>query len=150
VDFVDSSEVALAGARHAASRAGLADRCVFQKQDALRALAQYKQTGREFDLVVVDPPDLIPSKKSLAPGRKRLLQLFAAALERVAPGGHAALCSCSFHIAREDFMRLLGDTARRAGRGAALVWQGSAATDHPRPVALPESDYLKCAVLRVD
>lgn len=150
VTFVDSSSVALEGAQHAAERGGYAGRCEFQRLDVTRALADLKKSAAMFDLVVVDPPDLVPSRKSLPAGRRRLLQLFASALERVAPGGYAALSSCSFHIDREDFSRLLSEAVRRSGRAASLVWQGSAAVDHPRPLALPESDYLKCSVLQVD
>lgn len=148
--FVDSSETALEGAKHAATRGGFALRSDFRKLDATRALELLKKSGDHFDLVVVDPPDLIPTRKSLAPGRRRMLQLFASALERVTPGGYAALCSCSYHMSREDFAPLLAEAVRRSGRTATLVWQGSAGMDHPRPVALPESDYLKCSVLQVD
>jgi 23S rRNA (cytosine1962-C5)-methyltransferase len=148
--FVDSSNTALEGARHAAARGGFVERCDFRKQDVTRVLADLKKAGEQFDLVVVDPPDLIPTRKSLIPGRRRMLQLFASAVESVTPGGYAALCSCSYHMAKDDFAGLLAESVRKSGRTAALVWQGSAAVDHPRPVALPESDYLKCSILRVD
>lgn len=150
VTFVDSSAPALEGAEQAVQRGGFAPRCTFFKQDAERALEDFKGKDRQFDVVVVDPPDWVPTRKSVAPGRRKLLNLFAAALGRVAPGGYAALSSCSFHLSREDFARLLSEAVRKSGRSAVAVWQGSAGVDHPRPVALPEADYLKCTVLRVD
>lgn len=148
--FVDSSESALDGARHAAIRAGCLDRCSFIKLDAARALHELKERDLTFDVVVMDPPDLVPTRKSLPPGRRKLLNLFTAALGRVAPGGFAALCSCSFHLSREDFAKLISEAVRRSGRSAVEIWDGAASVDHPRPVALPEANYLKCSVLEVD
>jgi 23S rRNA (cytosine1962-C5)-methyltransferase len=148
--FVESSEVALEGARHAALRGEFTPRSTFMKLDVEQALSEFKEHDKRFDIVVVDPPDLVPTKKSLAPGRRKLLQLFTAAIGRVDAGGYAALCSCSFHLSRDDFARLLSEAVRRSGRNAVAIWQGAAAVDHPRPVALPESDYLKCTVLQMD
>lgn len=147
--FVDSSETALEGARHAALAGGFAARSKFLRLDASKALEELKSEA-PFDVVVVDPPDFVPTKKSLPQGTRKLLQLFTASLGRVAPDGHAVLASCSFHLSREDFARLLAEAVRRSGRRAVILWQGTSAVDHPRPVALPESDYLKCAVLRVE
>lgn len=148
--FVDSSEAALEGARVGAERGGFGSRSAFMKLDAARALDQFKAQDLQFDVVVVDPPDLVPTRKSLVPGRRKLLSLFAAAVGRVSPGGYAALSSCSFHLSREDFGRLVSEAVRKSGRSAVAIWQGSAGVDHPRPVALPESDYLKCTILQVD
>lgn len=148
--FVDSSEAALEGAAVASERGGFTSRSSFIKQDALRSFDAFREQELQFDIVVVDPPDLVPTRKSLVPGQRKLLNLFAAALGRVSPGGYAALCSCSFHVSREDFGRLVSEAARKAGRNAVAIWQGSAGVDHPRPVALPESDYLKCTVVQLE
>ena len=148
--FVDSSETALEAAHVAAELGGFGSKSAFIKQDALRSLDAFREQDLHFDIVVVDPPDLIPTRKSLVPGQRKLVNLFAAALGRVSPGGYAALCSCSFHLSREDFGRLVSEAARKAGRSAVAIWQGSAGVDHPRPVALPESDYLKCTVIQVE
>ena len=148
--FVDSSHTALEGAHHALSRGGFESRSTLVKADVNRVLDEMTAPDERFDIVVVDPPDLVPTKKALAPGRKKMLQLYAASLQRVAAGGYAALCSCSFHVGREDFAGLLAEAVRRSGRHAVVVWQGSTGVDHPRSVALPESDYLKCSILRVE
>jgi len=150
VTFVDSSQLALDGARQAVKRGGWESKCTFVRSDAERTMAALRKDEERFDVVCVDPPDLIPTRKSLGPGRRRMLQIMTGAMQLVAPDGHAIFSSCSFHLEASDFQSLLREAAKRAGRTVAVVWSGSAGVDHPRPVALPEADYLKCAVCRVE
>jgi 23S rRNA (cytosine1962-C5)-methyltransferase len=150
VTFVDSSQLALDGARQAVGRGGWESQCRFVRSDAERFVSELQKAEEKFDLVCVDPPDLVPTRKSLGPGRRRLLQIMTAALQVVVKDGYAVFSCCSFHLDASDFQSLLREASRRAGRSVAVIWNGSAALDHPRPVALPEADYLKCAVCRVE
>jgi len=150
VVFVDSSQTALTGAERAAKRGGFTARCSFERQDVERYLESLQRSERRFDIVVADPPDLIPTRKALGQGRRRMLSAFTAAVKAVRRGGTAALSSCSFHLQEDDFDRLIREAARRADRDVQLIWRGGAAPDHPRPVAMPEAQYLKCAILAVE
>jgi len=150
VVFVDSSRVALAGAEQGARRGGFTPRCSFERQDVEKYLRSLQRSERRFDIVVADPPDLIPTRKALGQGRRRMLTAFTAALGVVRRGGTAALSSCSFHLQEDEFDRLIREAARRAGRDVQVIWRGGAGPDHPRPVAMPEASYLKCAFLSVE
>jgi 23S rRNA (cytosine1962-C5)-methyltransferase len=150
VTFVDSSMLALDGARQAVGRGGWESQCRFIRSDAERLMSDLRKDEETFDIVCVDPPDLVPTRKSLGPGRRRLLQIMTSAMQLVAPEGHAVFSCCSFHLDADDFQGLLREASKRAERRVAVIWTGSAAPDHPRPVALPEADYLKCAVCRVE
>jgi 23S rRNA (cytosine1962-C5)-methyltransferase len=67
----------------------------------------------------------------------------------LAPGGMLFTCSCSYHISRAIFAGMLADAAADSGRRLQLVaWTGAAA-DHPELVTVPETGYLKGALLQV-
>jgi len=57
-------------------------------------------------------------------------------------------CSCSYHVSREVFMAMLADAARDSGRRLQLVAVCGASGDHPEIVNVPETGYLKGALLR--
>ncbi|MEK7251100.1 MAG: hypothetical protein AAB209_11840, partial [Bacteroidota bacterium] len=57
--------------------------------------------------------------------------------------------SCSHHIESEVFLDIVDSTARKLGRTIQLLdWRG-AGPDHPVLPAMPETRYLKFAVVRV-
>lgn len=147
--FVDQSQTALDAAARAAERAGMATRTSFFRGDALDFLQNALEQKAFYNLVIADPPAFIPSKKAFAPGRKGYLNLCRDALALTAPGGYAALSSCSYHLSDADFVELIAEAATRARRTAEFLWRGGAGPDHPQPVTFPEAHYLKCAFLRV-
>ncbi len=66
----------------------------------------------------------------------------------IAPGGILFTCSCSYHVGRGLFMDMLGDAARDARRRLELLAITGAGRDHPELLSVPETGYLKGALLR--
>ncbi|MEK6397561.1 MAG: SAM-dependent methyltransferase, partial [Terriglobus sp.] len=66
------------------------------------------------------------------------------------PGGVLVTCSCSHHVSREMFLATVAEAAADAGRHVRLLETRGAAPDHPEVLTLPETNYLKCLILRVD
>jgi len=66
----------------------------------------------------------------------------------LAPGGILLTCSCSYHVHREQFLAMLGAAAADSGRRLELVRLVGAASDHPEIVNIPETGYLKGALVR--
>jgi 23S rRNA (cytosine1962-C5)-methyltransferase len=64
-------------------------------------------------------------------------------------GGILATSSCSQHLTRELFLEMLRRAARRAHRNFRLLELRSQAKDHPVLLAMPETEYLKFAILQV-
>lgn len=149
VTFVDQSQLALDAATGAVERAGANTRAAFSQADAVEFLRNAHAEKEFYNLIVVDPPSFIPTKKSFATGRRGYLALYRAALELVAPGGYVVLCSCSYHLQDSEFESVIEESCARARRAAEYIYRGSAAPDHPRPATFPEAHYLKCAFLRV-
>jgi 23S rRNA (cytosine1962-C5)-methyltransferase len=65
------------------------------------------------------------------------------------PGGILLTCSCSYHFSRELMEETLRSAAADAGKAMRVrEWRGQA-RDHPELLAVPETSYLKCAVLEL-
>ena len=145
---VDSSEPALAAARASAERNGMADRIEFLRMDAFDALRRLEREGRKFGLVVLDPPAMIKSRKHIAAGAKAYRELNHTAMALLEEDGVLVTCSCSHHLDDEMFKQVLLEAARAARRPMRVLdWAGEA-PDHPQLLAVPETHYLKCAVLQ--
>ncbi|MCL4460963.1 MAG: class I SAM-dependent rRNA methyltransferase [Nitrospirae bacterium] len=101
----------------------------------------------EYDVVVLDPPSFIKSRKKKEEGLKGYYSANELAISLVRPGGMLVTCSCSALLEWEDLFGILRNVLRKKRRTARLVYQGRASMDHPRVVAMPETDYLKCLSL---
>jgi len=107
------------------------------------------EAARErFGLVVLDPPALVKSKAHLAGGARAYRELNRAAMSLLGEGGTLVTCSCSHHVDDAMFRQVLQESARLARHPFRVrAWTGEA-PDHPQLLAVPETHYLKCAVLQ--
>lgn len=148
VTCLDISERAVALARENAAMNGLEGVMRVEACDAFDRLRSLKHEGRCFDVVVLDPPAFVKSKKALKEAEKGYLTINRRGLELLTEGGYLITCSCSYHMGREPFRDLLTQAARLAGRQVRVVEARSQAPDHPVLLAVPETEYLKCLVLQ--
>ncbi|HEX4872449.1 MAG TPA: class I SAM-dependent rRNA methyltransferase [Nevskiaceae bacterium] len=146
VTAVDRSAAALDSARHNAALNGRELETL--EGEALDRLRELRAAGRQFEVVVVDPPALIKKRKDHAAGLAHYGALNRAALQLLAPDGVLVSCSCSHHLADDELQRVLLREARAVGRRAALLEQGGQGPDHPVHPAIPETRYLKAFILR--
>ncbi len=121
----------------------------FEKADAFNYLAAPPPDDKKFDVIILDPPALIKSKKHLAEGKKGYFTLNRRALDWLSPGGILVTCSCSHHLDQANFWELVNVAALKAGRKLRLVDYGTQAPDHPVLAAMPETEYLKCYFFQV-
>lgn len=147
---LDRSQSALDLAAAAADLNGVGGRCEFHKTDVFARLQALGQANELFDLVIVDPPAFVKSRKDLVQGAKGYRKLARLAAKLVAPGGILLAASCSHHVDpplfAEQIRRGLNDS-RRQGR---ILMSSGAAPDHPVHPNLPESAYLKAQLLELD
>jgi len=148
VSFVDVSERALALAKSSAELNGLATTLYFESADVFDRLRSLRSMGDSFDLIVLDPPAFIKSRKTLKEGEKGYLTINRRAMEILRGGGYLVTCSCSYHMGREMFREVLVKAARLAGREMRLLETRAQAADHPVLLNVPESEYLKCFLLQ--
>ncbi len=145
---IDSSEPALGIAAGNIERAGFEDRITLQRSHAFDTIRRMDRENERFGIVVVDPPALIKSKRNMAQGARAYRELNRAAMGLLEEDGILVTCSCSHHLDDSLFQQVLLEAARLAKRPMrVLEWAGEA-PDHPRLLAVPETHYLKCAVLQ--
>lgn len=148
---VDSSGQAIALAEANAEANGLGDLVRFQKQQAEEMLEMMveKELPVKPDFVLLDPPNLVPSRSALSQATKLYVKLNAMALKGLPSGGYLASSSCAHHVTREHFMEILKEAAAKAGRSVKLIALRGQALDHPVLLAMPETEYLHFALLQV-
>jgi 23S rRNA (cytosine1962-C5)-methyltransferase len=145
---VDSSAPALEAAKRNAERNGRAGSIEFVEDDVFDAVRRLERQGGRFGMVIADPPALVKSRHHLAAGARAYRELNRAAMALLAEGGLLVTSSCSHHLEDDLFKQVLREAARAAHRPfRLLVWTGEA-PDHPQLLAVPETHYLKCAVLQ--
>jgi 23S rRNA (cytosine1962-C5)-methyltransferase len=150
VTAYDRSQPALDLAARAAGANGVDARCAFVKGETFALLQELARTGERFDMVIVDPPAFVKSKKDLHAGARGYRKLAKLAAALVAPDGILLCASCSHHVdaaAFADLVRRGLADARRSGR---VLRSAGAAPDHPVHPSLPETAYLKVEVLQLD
>jgi len=147
VTCVDSSEAALDMARRNAGLNKVAVDTVHK--DAFQALADFREAGEKFDIVIIDPPAFIKRRKDYKAGLAGYQRLNQAALQLVAPGGLLVSCSCSHHLSETDLVGAIQRSARHLDRFVQLLEWGHQAVDHPEHPAIPETRYLKAVTMRV-
>lgn len=148
VTFLDASEGALALARTNAEANGFAG-VEFVRADALEFL-RHEAAGTGFDVVVLDPPAFVKSRRRVPEALKGYLNLNKWGLRCVRPGGYLVTCSCSHHVRPEVFVETLALAAREAAREVRVLGVGRQAPDHPWLPAMPETAYLKVLLVQVE
>lgn len=144
---LDSSAAALAAAAHNATLNGYSLQT--RRGDAFDELAALAGEGRQFDVVIVDPPAFIKRRKDQARGEAAYRRLNALALRVLADEGLLVSCSCSFHLAAHTLPELLQAGAKQAGRTVRILASGGQSPDHPVHPAMPETSYLKALYCHV-
>ena len=101
-------------------------------------------------MVVLDPPAFAKSRASVPKAMRGYQEINLRAMRILAPGGLLLTASCSHHLGRAEFEHVLRTAAADSGRRVMIrEWlpQGS---DHPELLTVPETGYLKGAVLVVE
>jgi len=117
--------------------------------NAFDLLRDYADDGRQYDIIVLDPPAFAKSKKNLPSALRGYKELNLRAMKMLRPGGVLVTCSCSFAVSETDFLEMLTEAAQDAHRTVRVVEKRTQARDHPIILGVPETYYLKCIILSV-
>jgi len=137
----------------------------FVEADVFLYMREMLQQGRQYDIVVLDPPKLIRTRAELDEGTRKHFDLNRLAMRLVRPGGLLLSCTCSGLLAESEFLRLLSAASYQAGpvveeataerserhasRPMQILARTGAAPDHPVAAGVPESEYLKAVWMRL-
>ncbi len=147
---VDTSRDALALARRNMALNGLAvadDEYV--EGDVFQVLRAYRDQGRTFDLVVLDPPKFAVSQAQVQAATRGYKDINLLAMQILRPGGILATFSCSGLVSPDLFQKVVFGASVDAGRDVQILEKLTQASDHPILLSFPESEYLKGLICRV-
>ncbi|KAK4253558.1 hypothetical protein QN277_010215 [Acacia crassicarpa] len=126
------------------------ERISFLREDATAFMKSALSRNESWDIVIIDPPKLAPSKKVLHSASGMYRNLNSLAMKLTKRGGLLMTCSCSGAVAQSGiFLRILQGAASMAGRKITVLRQAGAACDHPVDPSYPEGAYLSNILLRV-
>ncbi len=148
VTSIDSSGEALKIAAGNVSLNGFdAERATWLDADVFKSLRQFRAEGRQFDLVVLDPPKFAPSAQHIDRAARAYKEINLVGMQLLRPGGLLFTYSCSGAISMELFQKIVAGAATDARVDARILRRLSAGTDHPMLAAFPEGEYLKGLLL---
>jgi 23S rRNA (cytosine1962-C5)-methyltransferase len=144
---VDLSAACVAHASDQAALNGFAARCEFRTANAFDFLHDQDRGSDRYDLVVLDPPAFTKSARSLPQAWRGYKEINLRAMRILSPGGFLLTSSCSYHLGAEDFLAILREAVSDSGRKVRLVSLRGQSPDHPVLPGVPETRYLKFALL---
>jgi 23S rRNA (cytosine1962-C5)-methyltransferase len=118
--------------------------------DVFHILREYRDSGRTFDMVILDPPKFAQSQAKLNKASRAYKDINWLAFRILRPGGYLVTFSCSGLMSAELFQKVVFGAALDAGRQAQIVGRLSQASDHPVRLTFPEGWYLKGFVCKVE
>ncbi len=150
VTHIDSSIPALEQAERNAALNGLTrPQDEYLAGDAFEILRDYRDAGRQFDVIVLDPPKFAHGRRDEKRAARGYKDLNWLALRLLRPGGLLATFSCSGLIDASLFQKIVFGAAVDARRDAQVLQKLGQAPDHPVLLTFPESAYLKGLLCRV-
>ena len=115
--------------------------------DAFEFLREARTRGDRFETIVVDPPAFAKNRSSVEHAMRGYADINRIAMQLLTPGGVMFTASCSHHVHVPDFIEVLEYAAAESGRRIGIRTITLQPPDHPVLLTVPETGYLKGAIL---
>ena len=146
---VDASELGIEQARENTRLNGLEDRVEFVCADVFDLLPKLEEEGKQYDVVILDPPAFTKSRKTIKNATKGYREINMRGMKLVKPGGYLATCSCSHFMTQELLAKTIKEAAKATHKRLRQVEFRTQSPDHPILWAADESYYLKFFIFQV-
>ncbi len=118
------------------------------QEDVFHYLRTCRDSGKSFDLIILDPPKFVDSKAQAERGARGYKDINLLAFKLLKPGGILMSFSCSGLIMPDLFQKIVSDAALDAGCRAHILQRLFQASDHAVSLNFPEGLYLKGLLCR--
>lgn len=115
--------------------------------DTFDFLREQQTAGARFETIVLDPPAFAKTKASLPAALRGYKDINLRAMKLLTRNGLLFTASCSFHLTKPLFLEMLRDAAADSGRRMSIRAITGQPVDHPEVITIPETGYLKGALL---
>ena len=141
--------VALERANENAARNGFVN-LETREANAFDFLRDEERGGRTYDTIVLDPPAFAKTRAALPTALRGYKEINLRALRLLTRGGMLFTASCSYHLTKPLFLEMLEAAAADSGRRVIVRELRGQPVDHPEVLSIPETGYIKGALLEVD
>lgn len=146
---LDISENAVEQANRNAALNGLEKICRFEAANAFDVLKQWGKDGRQYDVVMLDPPAFTKSRETIQKAITGYKEINLRGMKLIKPGGFLVTSSCTNLVNPELFLQTIDMAARDARRRIRQVTFQAQASDHPIIWGLDNTQYLKFLIVQV-
>ena len=143
---LDASAPALARAGENAARNDIHN-IEFVEADVFEWLRAAERRRERFDTIVLNPPAFAKTRDAVSSALRGYKEINLRAMRLLAPGGTLFTASCSYHLTKALFLEVLEAAAADSGRRITLRELRGQPLDHPEILTIPESGYIKGALL---
>lgn len=146
---LDISASAVEQANENARLNGLQDRCSFEVANAFDLLKQWAKEGKQYDVVMLDPPAFTKSRATIQKAITGYKEINLRGMKLVKPGGFLVTSSCTNLVPAELFLEIIGMAAKDARRKIRQVCFQTQSSDHPIVWEMENTQYLKFLIVQV-
>lgn len=146
---LDISESAVQQANRNAALNGLENICRFETANAFDVLKQWSKEGKQYDVVMLDPPAFTKSRETIQKAITGYKEINLRGMKLVKPGGFLVTSSCTNLVNPQLFKEIIAKAAKDARREIRQVLFQAQAADHPIIWGLENTQYLKFLIIQV-
>ncbi len=146
---LDISANAVAQANRNAELNGLDSICRFETANAFDVLKQWGKEGRQYDVVMLDPPAFTKSRETIQKAITGYKEINLRGMKLVKPGGFLVTSSCTNLVNPDLFLQIIDMAAKDARRRIRQVTFQAQASDHPIIWGMDNTQYLKFLIVQV-
>lgn len=144
VTAIDSSAAAIEHAKHNASL-----NQVSQINWIVDDAKNHLDKAQDYDVVILDPPKLVPSKKHLNAAKNLYRFLHRQVFKHLKSGSILMTCNCSSALNTQEFIQLVSQQAIAEGQSIQILGVYGPAICHPVLAVFPEGNYLTAILLAI-
>jgi 23S rRNA (cytosine1962-C5)-methyltransferase len=147
---IDISENAVVQANRNAALNGFENICRFEALNAFDVLKQWGKDGRQYDVVMLDPPSFTKSREQVQKAVTGYKEINLRGMKLLKPGGFLVTSSCTNLVSPELFLSTISAAAKDARRQLKQVCFQAQSADHPIVLGWENTHYLKFLIAQVD
>jgi len=145
---LDISANAVEQANRNAILNGVQDKCRFEVANAFDVLKQWGKEGKQYDVVMLDPPAFTKSRETIQKAITGYKEINLRGMKLVKPGGFLVTSSCTNLVNPELFMQIIDMAAKDVRRKIRQVTFQTQAGDHPVIRGMDNTEYLKFLIIQ--
>lgn len=146
---IDISANAVAQANQNAKLNGLEKIVHFEAINAFDVLKVWAKEGRQYDVVMLDPPAFTKSRENIQKAITGYKEINLRGMKLIKNGGFLVTSSCTNLVNPEMFLKTIEMAAKDARKKIRQVTFQAQASDHPIIWGMENTNYLKFLIVEV-